>query len=61
MALGSKASADLEAPKTTEDTEVMSPVDLDASLNEMFSSLGDHHWDAMLESIRGEPSAHMPH
>ena len=70
MASGSKASAEaaanleapnLEAPETTEDTEAMSPIDLDASINAMFASLGDHQWDRIAESIRTEPSAQMPY
>ena len=70
MASASKASteaaanleaANLEAPKTTEDAEAMSPVDLDASINAMFETLGEHEFGMIAESFRTEPSAQMPY
>ena len=60
MASASKASteaaANLEAANL-EEAEAVSPVDLDASINAMFETLGDHEFDILAASIRTEPSA----
>ena len=64
MASASKASteaaANLEAANL-EEAEAVSPVDLDASINAMFETLGEHEFGMIAESFRTEPSAQMPY